>query len=81
MTSIALGEHSKLTVPPSERQDIRKFYRDVLGFAQVRDVFASGRPVIGENSATAKLYAQTLPRDVWADAWEFATELVRLRQV
>ena len=31
------------------------------------DVFASGRPEIGENHPTAKLYAQTLPRHVWAD--------------
>ena len=32
------------------------------------DVFASGRPEIGQNSPTAKLYAQTLPREAWADA-------------
>jgi hypothetical protein len=31
------------------------------------DVFASGRPEIGQNSPSAKLYAQTLPRDVWVD--------------
>ena len=32
------------------------------------DVFASGRPEIGQNRPTAKLYAQTLPREAWADA-------------
>jgi hypothetical protein len=31
------------------------------------DVFASGRPKIGQNHSTAKLYAETLPREVWAD--------------
>lgn len=31
------------------------------------DTFASGRPEIGANHPTAKLYAQTLPRDAWAD--------------
>src|SRR6202045_1628350 len=31
------------------------------------DIFASGRPEIGQNSPTAKLYAQTLPRDAWVD--------------
>jgi hypothetical protein len=31
------------------------------------EVFASGRPEIGQNSPTAKLYGQTLPRDAWAD--------------
>ena len=31
------------------------------------DVFASGRTEIGQNHPTAKLYAQTLPRDTWAD--------------
>jgi Domain of unknown function (DUF1998) len=30
------------------------------------EVFASGRPEIGQNGPTAKLYAQTLPRDAWA---------------
>ncbi len=30
------------------------------------EVFASGRPEIGPNSPTAKLYAQTLPREAWA---------------
>jgi hypothetical protein len=31
------------------------------------DVFASRRPEIGQNHPTAKLYAQTLPRETWAD--------------
>ena len=31
------------------------------------EVFASGRLEIGQNHPTAKLYAQTLPRDTWAD--------------
>lgn len=31
------------------------------------DTFASGRPEIGNNYPAAKLYAQTLPRHVWAD--------------
>lgn len=32
------------------------------------DTFASGRAEIGDNNPAAKLYAQTLPREVWADA-------------
>jgi hypothetical protein len=32
------------------------------------DVFASGRAEIGHNHPTAKLYAQTLPRESWAGA-------------
>jgi hypothetical protein len=32
------------------------------------EVFASGRREIGHNSPAAKLYAQTLPRDEWADS-------------
>jgi hypothetical protein len=31
------------------------------------DVFASGRSEIGQNTPTAKLYAQTLPRAAWDD--------------
>ena len=30
------------------------------------DAFACGRPEIGQNHPSAKLYAQTLPRDAWA---------------
>ena len=30
-------------------------------------MFASGRPEIGHNTPTAKLYAQTLPRETWLD--------------
>jgi Domain of unknown function (DUF1998) len=30
------------------------------------DAFACGRPEIGQNRPSAKLYAQTLPRDAWA---------------
>ncbi len=32
------------------------------------DVFASGHPEIGQNHPSAKLYAQTLSREAWADA-------------
>lgn len=32
------------------------------------EVFASGRSVIGQNTSTARLSAQTLPRAQWADA-------------
>jgi hypothetical protein len=31
------------------------------------DTFACGRPEIGQNHPSAKLYAQTLPRNVWGD--------------
>lgn len=31
------------------------------------DVFASGRPEIGQNHPSAKLYAQTLPHSMWVD--------------
>ena len=40
------------------------------------DVFASGRPEIGQNSPTAKLYAQTLPRD-FVGRSECGSRLVR----
>jgi hypothetical protein len=53
------------------------------------DVFASGRAEIGHNQPSAKLYAQTLPRDAWADpsagiALDAITNIVavhRLREV
>ena len=63
----------------SARMPTRTFLRASRAFAKERlrmpasspkvsefDVFASGRPEIGQNSPTAKLYAQTLPRAAWA---------------
>ena len=61
--SISLGEHSKLTVHLSEREQIRKFYRDVLGCLTTKeseriDVFQIGTTfflgVTYENSALSK---------------------------
>jgi extradiol dioxygenase family protein len=37
MTSVSLGENSKLTVLPLERDQIRTFYREVLGCPQTRE--------------------------------------------
>jgi catechol 2,3-dioxygenase-like lactoylglutathione lyase family enzyme len=31
MTTIAVGEHAKLIVDPSQRERLQRFYRDVLG--------------------------------------------------
>ena len=31
MTNLALGEHSKMVIRPSERDRVQRFYRDVLG--------------------------------------------------
>ena len=47
MNGLSLGEHSKLTVPPSQRDRIRTFYEDVLGCVITRksdavDVFKIG---------------------------------------
>lgn len=47
MPSVLLGENSKLTVLPGERDQIQKFYRDVLGCTltktlETADVFQIG---------------------------------------
>jgi hypothetical protein len=44
------------------------------------DVFASGRSEIGQNSPTAKLYAQTLPRAAWVDA-DAGVDLASIKNV
>jgi hypothetical protein len=44
------------------------------------EVFASGRPEIGHNSPTAKLYAQTLPREAWADP-SYGVDLSGIRNI
>jgi len=51
----------------------RRYCPGVPGLVRLRpgrdpefDVFASGRPKIGQNHPSAKLYAQTLARDLWA---------------
>lgn len=47
MPTVSPGEHSKLTALPTERGDIRRFYRDVLGCRMTKaseavDVFQLG---------------------------------------
>src|SRR5580658_6983315 len=47
MSTVSLGENSKLTVRTSERERVRKFFRDVLGCPQTKesariDVFRIG---------------------------------------
>jgi hypothetical protein len=58
--SVSLGENSKLTVNPSERGKIRKFYRDTLGCPATKeseriDIFKIGNTfylgVMYDNSA------------------------------
>jgi hypothetical protein len=42
MTSVSLGENSRLTVFPPERDQIRKFYPEVLGCPQTRESERAG---------------------------------------
>lgn len=44
------------------------------------EAFASGRPEIGQNHPSAKLYAQTLPRSAWANP-EAGVELTAIRNL
>lgn len=37
MFTVTFGKHSKITAQPSERNAIRRFFRDVLGAPQPRD--------------------------------------------
>jgi hypothetical protein len=73
MTLVRLGENSKLTALPSERKQVRKFYRDVLGCEQTRksegvDVFE-----IGSNFNLGVIYderALSLPermKSIWLE--------------
>lgn len=60
---VSLGEHSKLTAHPSERNQIRKFYQDILGCPAVKksdaiDLFKVGDTfylgVVYDDSALSK---------------------------
>ncbi|MBV8731102.1 MAG: hypothetical protein JO336_14950 [Acidobacteriia bacterium] len=47
MFNVSLGEHSKLTANPAERDRVRKFYTHVLGYRATKesekiDPFGSG---------------------------------------
>ncbi|MDE3057277.1 MAG: VOC family protein [Bacteroidota bacterium] len=54
--SISLGEHSKLTVHPSEREKIRKFYRDVLECPVTKESEAVDIFQIGNNFYLGVVY-------------------------
>jgi catechol 2,3-dioxygenase-like lactoylglutathione lyase family enzyme len=73
MTSVSLGENSKFTANPSERDRIRKFYRDVLGCPATReseriDIFRIGTSfylgVVYDDSA---LSAADSLKSIWLD--------------
>ena len=60
MTNVSLGEHSKLTANPAERDRVRKFYTQVLGCPATKesgkiDIFRIGSDfslgVVYDNSA------------------------------
>ena len=60
MTNVSLGEHSKLTANPAERDRVRKFYTQVLGCPATKesekiDIFRIGKDfslaVVYEDSA------------------------------
>ena len=63
MTSVSLGENSKLTVIPAERDRVRKFYQEILGCPATReseriDIFRLGTTfflgvVYSEHASTA----------------------------
>jgi hypothetical protein len=37
MTSVSLGEHSKLTASPADRDRVRKFYKQILGCSATKE--------------------------------------------
>jgi catechol 2,3-dioxygenase-like lactoylglutathione lyase family enzyme len=56
MPVISLGENSKLTVLPSEREDIRNFYQDVLGCPLTRETERADFFRIGNNFNLGVVY-------------------------
>jgi hypothetical protein len=56
MTTVSLGENSKLTALPSERASIRKFYQDVLGCPQTRESDRADFFRIGSNFYLGVVY-------------------------
>jgi hypothetical protein len=71
--SVSLGENSKLTVNPSERSKIRKFYKDILGCPATKeseriDVFKIGNTfylgVMYDDSALTPEYSL---KSIWLE--------------
>jgi hypothetical protein len=56
MSQVSLGENSKLTALPSERDRVRKFYREVLGCAQTGESERLDVFEVGENFNLGVLY-------------------------
>jgi hypothetical protein len=83
MPSVWLGENSKLTVNPSERDRVRKFYKDVLGCPATResekiDIFHIGSgfflAVVYDSSA---LSASDNLKAIWLDLRTNQPELLK----
>ena len=73
MTRINLGEHSKITVKPAERERLQSFYRDVLGCkvvtkSQAVDLIELGPNFyIGVNYDEATLSDSDARKAIWLE--------------
>ena len=73
MTNVSLGQNSNMTVPPSERERIQKFYLDVLGCPLTKtsgaaDVFRMGTDFyIGFVYNDSALDEPTLLKSIWLE--------------
>jgi len=73
VTTVSLGEHSKLTASPSERDRIRKFYREVLGCTVTReseksDIFRIGAGLyLGVVYDSSALTAPEAQKSIWLE--------------
>ncbi len=73
ITKVSLGEHSKLTVRPSERDQVRKFYQDILECPATKrskeiDVFKIGDTFyLGVVYADSALSKEDCMKSIWLE--------------
>lgn len=73
MSRLSLGEHSKITVAPAERQRLQKFYRDVLGCKVITKAPAADliqvapNFYIGVNYDEAALKESDVQKAIWLE--------------
>ena len=62
--TVSLGENSKLTALPSERDRIRKFYRDVLGCPATKESERIDIFRVGSGFYSGVVYERFRPRPI-----------------
>ena len=84
MTRMSLGENSKLTAHPAERERVRKFHKEVFGWPATReseriDIFRIGTNFLGVVYDDSALSATDGLKSIWWDILTPEPEVLKVK--